>query len=220
MKSRFVGGAEALARRVLQHPAHHRDLEIANLLAQRVAVKAQHRGSFNLIAACCGQSQANQRALHFRDDPVVDSGRRRAPAWEARNCRRVAPPRPRVFQGWRMRPSFPRWRRAVPSPIISAVIDSSGHRAASRRMRFSSSRTLPGQACFFSRSTAPGSSSLQRQAFAVGALKEVAGEKRDVFHTLAQRREADRHHVQAIEQIFAEAAVLDRLRGGPDGWRR
>ncbi len=36
-------------------------------------------------------------------------------------------------------------------------------------------------------------------------------EQRDVGHALAQRRQADRHHVEAIEQIFSEGARRDEL---------
>ena len=59
-----------------------------------------------------------------------------------------------------------------------------------RRIRFSSSRTLPGQACGFSRSSAAGVDGLGRQALAVGAQQEGAGQVRDVLDPLAQRRQA------------------------------
>src|SRR5437762_10389603 len=50
---------------------------------------------------------------------------------------------------------------------------------------------------------------------------EMAGQERDVFAPLAQGRHPDRHDVEAVEQIFAEAAAGDfgaqiAVRGGDD----
>jgi hypothetical protein len=39
--------------------------------------------------------------------------------------------------------------------------------------------------------------------------EEVVGEQRDVLEAVAQRRDADRDDVDAIEQVLAEAAGLD-----------
>ncbi len=39
------------------------------------------------------------------------------------------------------------------------------------------------------------------------ARREVLGEHGDVLGALAQRRDLDRHHVQAVEQVLAEAAL-------------
>ena len=56
---------------------------------------------------------------------------------------------------------------------------------------------------------------------AVASAQEVVGELGDVVEPLAQRRQADRHDVQAIEQILAEQALLDQpaqvaMGGGDD----
>ena len=53
------------------------------------------------------------------------------------------------------------------------------------------------------------------------AAQEVHGELGDVTAARAQRRHAERHHVEAVEEVLAEAALLDRrgqvaVRGGDD----
>ena len=50
------------------------NFQIPDLLAQRVAVEAQHRRGLDLIAAGGRQRQPDQRPLHLRDDLVVDVG--------------------------------------------------------------------------------------------------------------------------------------------------
>ena len=42
-------------------------------------------------------------------------------------------------------------------------------------------------------------------------LQEVVGEQRDVARPLAQRRDVDLDHVQAVEEVLAEAALLELL---------
>ena len=57
-------------------------------------------------------------------------------------------------------------------------------------------------------------------AVALGVLAhERAHERLDVLRALAQRRDADRHHVEPVEEIFAEAPALHVRRRGP-GWSR
>ena len=41
--------------------------------------------------------------------------------------------------------------------------------------------------------------------------QEVPGQRRDVLGALAQRRQADRHDVQPVEQVLAEQALADQL---------
>ena len=41
------------------------------------------------------------------------------------------------------------------------------------------------------------------------AFEEVARQRRDVLAAFAQRRQVDRHHVEAIVQVVAETAGLD-----------
>ncbi len=51
---------------------------------------------------------------------------------------------------------------------------------------------------------------LGRQAFALRLSEEVADQIGNVFGALAQRRQAQRHDVEAEEQILAEQALLDQ----------
>ncbi len=52
---------------------------------------------------------------------------------------------------------------------------------------------------------------LGRQPGVARLVEEVARQHWDVLHPLTQRRQPDRHHVQAIEQILAKLAGADRL---------
>ena len=49
------------------------------------------------------------------------------------------------------------------------------------------------------------------QAFLFSLLDEVADEIRNIFGAVAQRRQAQRHDVEAIVEVLAEAAVRDGL---------
>ena len=51
---------------------------------------------------------------------------------------------------------------------------------------------------------------LPRQPLALGLAQEGAREIRHVLEPLAQRRQADRHDVEAVEEILAEAALVDQ----------
>ena len=88
------------------------------------------------------------------------------------------------------------------------------HRAArtgSRRARGSSgsSRTLPGQECAASARLA---SSERRRSFRpisrASRCRNDVGQQRDVAAAPAQRRDLDRHHGQAEEQVLAEQLLL------------
>jgi hypothetical protein len=75
---------------------------------------------------------------------------------------------------------------------------------------FSSWRTLPGKL------NCPGAPAPRRNALGLhpscGALlQKVARQHGHVFAALAQRRQAQADHVQAVEQVLAEHAVLDAL---------
>jgi len=61
-------------------PPNHLDVEIPNLLAQRIAIQPQHGGRLDLVAPGRGQRQLYQRPLHFGQHLVVDAGRRHAVA--------------------------------------------------------------------------------------------------------------------------------------------
>ena len=51
---------------------------------------------------------------------------------------------------------------------------------------------------------------LRRQPFALGKREEVADEVGNVLDALAQRRQPQRHDVEAEEQVLAEQALLDQ----------
>ena len=88
-------------------------------------------------------------------------------------------------------------------PGASAIADS---------ITFSSSRTLPGQSDRTSCSSASSSMPSTRQARSRVLAQEVLDEQRDVLAPLAQRRNLDAHHVQAVEEIRAEAPVRHHRR--------
>src|SRR5581483_3172258 len=60
----------------LLHAAQHLDVELADLLAQGVAVEPEQRGRLQLIAARGAQAEADQRPLDVLENAVVDPGRR------------------------------------------------------------------------------------------------------------------------------------------------
>ena len=98
---------------------------------------------------------------------------------------------------------------------------SPGASAASRQHRFSSSRTLPGQSCAqqaFERGLAE--AFRRRVELFRRRLQEAFGQPRHVVAAFAQRRQAQAHHVEAMQQVGAEAAFGDQrfevLVGGRD----
>ena len=96
-----------------------------------------------------------------------------------------------------------------------------GESAAACSIAFSSSRTLPGQA-WLERAARPppGVSDLPVAGALVEALQEVGGEERHVLAALAERRDPDRHHVEPVVEVLAEAALRDRAARGPGSSRR
>ena len=73
-------------------------------------------------------------------------------------------------------------------------------------------RTLPGQACTCSVAMASSAKARARQARGgAEALDEVVDQLGNVLAPLGQPRHAHRHHVQAVEQVLAEAAGGDLL---------
>ena len=72
-------------------------------------------------------------------------------------------------------------------------------------MTFSSSRMLPGHGYCDERLGRVGLDALDLLAQALVELdEEVLDEERDVARALAQRRQADGHDVEPIEEVFAE----------------
>ena len=79
-------------------------------------------------------------------------------------------------------------------------------------MAFSSSRTLPGQRWPTSRRRASAESGRSGTPLAAAyLLDEVLGQGQDVARPLAQRRQAQVHDVQAVEQVLAERPVAHGL---------
>src|SRR5215208_7993405 len=58
--------------------AHHLDVEVADLLAQRVAVDAEQVGGADLVTAGSGERGREQRVLDLAQDAVIEAGRRHA----------------------------------------------------------------------------------------------------------------------------------------------
>src|SRR6516162_1878164 len=56
----------------------HVDVEVADLLAQGVAVDAQKIGGADLVAARGGERGGEKRPFHFAQDAVIEAGRRQA----------------------------------------------------------------------------------------------------------------------------------------------
>src|SRR5580693_8555598 len=82
-RARRDGGFSAAAAKNL-------DVEIADLLAQGVAVDAEKVGGPNLVAARGRQRHRQQRMLDLAQHPVIEAGRRQGVA-EAREIRREVP---------------------------------------------------------------------------------------------------------------------------------
>ena len=79
-----------------------------------------------------------------------------------------------------------------------------------RNKVFSSWRIFPGQGK--AASTRSASGVIRRMRLPSSAAKprqKMPGQRRDIGGPFAQRRHRDREHVQAIEQVFAEAAGFD-----------
>src|SRR5260370_8089329 len=56
--------------------AYHGDVEVLDLLAQRISIEPQETGSAQLITTCCPQRQGQQRALDLGNDAIIHATRR------------------------------------------------------------------------------------------------------------------------------------------------
>ena len=88
-------------------------------------------------------------------------------------------------------------------------------------MRFSSSRTLPGQRCAWIARMASGANpwSRDRSACAISCSMNCAS-KQAVALAIAQRRHAQRDFADAVIQIVAEPAACRSAHRGRGWWRR
>src|SRR6478672_4518539 len=66
------------------------DVEVADLLAQGVAVDAQEIGGADLVAARRGQRGGEERPFHLAQDAVVETGRRQVVVEFGKIVRQVA----------------------------------------------------------------------------------------------------------------------------------
>jgi hypothetical protein len=103
---------------------------------------------------------------------------------------------------------------APPAPVRAAgpwaSITCAGAITVSQWQMFSSWRTLPGKRTPQPRQRRVGDA-LGLHAQLLGALlQEVARQHGHVFAALAQRRQAQADHVEAVEQVFAERAFRTR----------
>src|SRR6187402_3652371 len=71
-----IGLTNAFPR--LATAAVYLDVEIPDLLSERVAVEAKQVGRADLVAARGGQRRGEQRDLNFLENPVVEAWRRHA----------------------------------------------------------------------------------------------------------------------------------------------
>src|SRR5687768_3351439 len=67
-------------RPILLDAANHFDLQLAQLLAKRVAIEPQQLRRADLVAARCRQGQLQQGPLDLAQHPVIEAGRRHAVA--------------------------------------------------------------------------------------------------------------------------------------------
>jgi hypothetical protein len=114
----------------------------------------------------------------------------------------------RIARGVTMPTGAPSGARIASAPTSSPFASSTA-----RCMAFSSSRTLPGQRCSITCARPSRESLRAGRPFerAYLSMKNCA-RRGHIFAALAQRRNAQVHDVEAIEQIFAEFA-------GAHGWR-
>ena len=100
-------------------------------------------------------------------------------------------------------------------------VPSTSASATSRRISFTSWRTLPGHA-YSSRYSSVSSSSARRPFFELlGELPEVVvDQRRNLLAPLAQRRQLQPDDVEAVEEVLAEAAFATSASRGRRWWRR
>src|SRR5829696_351126 len=69
---------------------YHGDVEVLDLLAQRIAIEPQEAGRTQLIPACCPKSQGQERTLDLGNDTIVHAVRRQPIAVDGEQCLQMA----------------------------------------------------------------------------------------------------------------------------------
>ena len=190
---------------LLMH-ARHADaggFQLLQLVAQRARADAEALGGELAAAAGDAQRRQYQLALALLEVMVQSrlrgvAARRLDPASRCRGRRHAAPGR----------------RRA---PSIADPPHRSCRREASHAARCTmlvSSRALPGQSCCTILRSASADRLERRLAAARAGLNGAARQRQDVAAPLAQRRQPQRHHVEPVVQIGAEARRRAPLRAG------
>ena len=92
-------------------------------------------------------------------------------------------------------------------PCVSSFCTAASPSTTARLIRFSSSRTLPGQSYSVSSFSVSGEPSASGLLYARVLLQEEIGEQRNLVAPVAQRRHLNADHVQPEEQVLAECPV-------------
>ena len=148
-------------------------------------------------------------------------------------CRRAAPPgrawpAPARLRGARQRRDLRRRRRREPrgrarsrSAACAAATSGPSCSTTMLRITFRSWRTLPGQGRLDEDAADLGVEAGEGLALLGGEGDQARlGDVHDVLGPRAQRRHVDRHHVQAVVEVLAEAAARAPPRPGRGWWRR
>src|SRR5262245_30094739 len=192
--------------------ADHLDPEIANFLAQSVAVKPQEVGRANLVSAGRRQRRRDQRQFDFLQDAAVETGGRQLVAEAHEIVGKVALDRlgeiARRFRGIGER------RAARARQFVLDHVDGDDLLGIDRR-------ETPHQILELAHIARPVIAfqtldrgrleALRRQPFARGDGEEVTHEIGNVVEPFSERRQPERHDVEAVEQIFAEQTLVDLL---------
>ena len=184
--------------------------EGAHPLPERVPVHAEELGGAELVPVRAGERGGDERRLHRGERRLVAAalGRRRRRASPRRARRRRAPASSASGQE---ADEILRRRPACPASLRSA-----------RWMTFCSSRTFPGQPCETQQRLGVLREGERPPLELLAVLREeVAREQDDVPLALAQRREPDGHHREAVVEVAPEAPLLHgaaevRVRRGDD----
>src|SRR5579864_2369357 len=179
------------------------NLQVADLLAQRIAIDAEQVGGADLIAAGGGQGSREQRAFDLAQNAVVQAGRRQTIVKAGEIARQIAfdGAREIVFGAAGIGRSDQRRLREF-------GVDHRGGDGLLRIKRSEAARQVS-QLAHIARPTMtlePIERGLidlfERQALARDQREEMADQVGNVLGALAQRRQTQRHDIEPEEQIL------------------